>query len=71
MKMYTFVLALLLCACTSTQRTFYVDSITGDDANKGSSPTEAWKSLDKLNQQVFEPVRNNIRYYWKDLSIGS
>ena len=55
MKMYTFVLALLLCACTSTQRTFYVDSITGDDANKGSSPTEAWKSLDKLNQQVFEP----------------
>ncbi|WP_278704112.1 right-handed parallel beta-helix repeat-containing protein [Parabacteroides goldsteinii] len=55
MKMYTFVLALLLCACTSTQRTFYVDSITGDDANKGASPTEAWKSLDKLNQQVFEP----------------
>ena len=55
MKMYTFVLALLLCACTSTQRTFYVDSITGDDANKGSSLTEAWKSLDKLNQQVFEP----------------
>jgi hypothetical protein len=35
-------------------RAFYIDSVTGDDANDGHSATNAWKSLDKVNGTVFE-----------------
>lgn len=34
---------------------YYVDSANGSDAAKGTSESSAWKSLDKLNAQVFEP----------------
>lgn len=54
-KLLIVIISVLLCACTSQSRTFYVDSITGEDTNSGVSPSEAWKSLDKLNQQVFLP----------------
>ena len=32
-----------------------MDSLTGDDSNTGNSPSTAWKSLKKLNEQMFEP----------------
>ena len=54
---YIYMLLLLgwcLGACSSTE-CYYMDSITGDDSNSGTSPSRAWKTLDRLNQQVFKP----------------
>ena len=34
---------------------YYVDSISGDDANNGSAPKRAWKSLDRINTGTFGP----------------
>ncbi|MGP8234147.1 MAG: hypothetical protein ACLQVW_01860, partial [Limisphaerales bacterium] len=34
---------------------YYVDSQAGDDARAGTAPAQAWKSLDKVNGQVFQP----------------
>lgn len=33
---------------------YYVNSETGDDAQSGTSPDKAWKTLDKVNAQVFQ-----------------
>ena len=35
--------------------TYYVDAEHGNDSNNGTSPTAAWKSINKLNQQKFLP----------------
>jgi len=35
--------------------TYYVDAEHGSDSNNGTSPTTAWKSINKLNQQKFVP----------------
>jgi hypothetical protein len=34
---------------------YYVDSVSGDDANPGTSPANAWKSFQKLNATTFLP----------------
>ena len=34
---------------------YYVDSQSGDDARSGTAPAQAWKSLEKVNAQVFQP----------------
>ena len=34
---------------------YYIDSVLGDDSNSAVSPDEAWKSLGKLSDMVFEP----------------
>lgn len=54
-KLLAIIVGVLLCTCVSPSRIFYMDSIAGDDANPGTSETAAWKTLDKLNQQVFQP----------------
>lgn len=36
-------------------RNFYVDSRGGNDANAGTSPVLAWKTLDKVNATTFRP----------------
>lgn len=33
--------------------TFYVDSVLGDDADAGTAPDRAWKSLEKVNSTTF------------------
>lgn len=33
--------------------TYYLDCVNGDDRNKGTSPTQAWKTLDKVNDKSF------------------
>lgn len=38
-----------------THRTFYVDSISGNDAADGLSSGTAWKTLSKVNNTVFQP----------------
>ncbi len=35
--------------------TYYVDSNTGSDNNSGTSTAMAWKSLEKVNSQLFSP----------------
>jgi len=50
--------ALLFLAATLVQAAaapYYVDSDSGDDTHDGSSPTQAWKSLDPVNTHVFQP----------------
>lgn len=37
------------------KRVFYVDKLTGSDANAGTSSASAWKTLEKVNAQIFEP----------------
>ena len=34
---------------------YYVDSVGGDDANPGTSPAAAWKTLEKIDREVFHP----------------
>lgn len=50
-----FVVGLWLASCNSPGKCYYMDSITGDDSNKGNSPSQAWKSIDRLNEVVFKP----------------
>jgi hypothetical protein len=35
--------------------TFHVDSAAGDDSAPGTSPAQAWRSLERVNAQVFQP----------------
>lgn len=35
--------------------TYYVDSATGNDANPGTAPTAAWRTLERVNDVVFAP----------------
>jgi hypothetical protein len=35
--------------------TYYVDSLSGNDSNLGTSPTQAWKTLIKINATTFAP----------------
>ena len=36
-----------------TGRIFYVDDRKGCDGNEGVSPETAWKTLDRVNTQIF------------------
>ncbi len=35
--------------------TYYIDATGGNDSNDGTSPEQAWKSLDKVNNSIFAP----------------
>ena len=59
---------LVLGAGRATAAVYYIDSRSGDDARSGLAPAQAWKSLERVNRQVFEPgdqilfqVRHAIR----------
>jgi len=49
------VLAVLVCALGAAAATYHVDSVGGDDSQSGTSAVQAWKSLDRVNAQVFQP----------------
>lgn len=38
-----------------TGTTYYVDSVDGNDAASGQGPDDAWRSLDRVNSQTFQP----------------
>lgn len=40
---------------TSIGNTYYVDSLSGDDSNTGTSMTTPWKSLTKVSTTTFQP----------------
>ncbi|SFG99935.1 right-handed parallel beta-helix repeat-containing protein [Pedobacter insulae] len=49
-------------------KTYYVNATTGNDENSGSSPTNAWKTLTKINAQVFQPgdiIRLKCNEFWE------
>ncbi|MDR1718763.1 MAG: right-handed parallel beta-helix repeat-containing protein [Dysgonamonadaceae bacterium] len=46
---------LLLCLNVQGNTNYYISASTGNDANNGLSPETAWKSLEKVNAQVFQP----------------
>ncbi|WZU00735.1 hypothetical protein MGH68_14555 [Erysipelothrix sp. D19-032] len=39
----------------STSAIYYIDNILGNDANSGTAPEQAWQSLERVNNHVFEP----------------
>jgi len=38
-----------------SQTTYFVSSSGGNDSHTGTSPSSAWKTIDKVNQQTFSP----------------
>lgn len=56
-RIYWLIGMIIFClmSCTSEGETYYMDSITGDDSNGGTSPRRAWKTLARLNEQQFNP----------------
>ena len=49
-----FILAVLLWSGMAPAATYYVSSSTGSDLNSGTSSAAAWKTLAKVNGQVFQ-----------------
>lgn len=51
------ILAVCLLAPVMTvmAASYYVDATAGDDANNGTSPAQAWRSLEKVNGTTFQP----------------
>jgi hypothetical protein len=43
---------------SATAAGYYVDSETGDDSHTGTSPSQAWKTLERCNANVFQPGDN-------------
>lgn len=50
---------LILVACVfvteAAGATYHLDSATGDDTRKGTSPATAWRSLERVNRKTFQP----------------
>jgi hypothetical protein len=42
-------------AATATAASYFVDADSGSDANSGTAPASAWKSLEKVNGVTFAP----------------
>ena len=39
----------------NSKRSFYLDSVNGDDTRTGLSPKEAWRTLERANAQEYQP----------------
>lgn len=71
--LFMFIIA-QLCVVISPEISFgadyYVDSLNGDDGNRGISPNEAWRSVYKVNTTTLSPG-DNIYFrrggLWRDL----
>ena len=53
-------MGLLLSACAPqipdiSGTAYYVDCSQGDDSNEGTSPSQAWESLEHVNRTIFQP----------------
>lgn len=55
MKHLIGICLLLLALNARSAHIYYVDAITGNDANSGLSPEKAWRSLDRINRNVYQP----------------
>ncbi|MFN3404917.1 MAG: T9SS type A sorting domain-containing protein [Cytophagaceae bacterium] len=52
-KNYLLFLIIFVVPMLGNATNFYIDSQSGNDANSGTSPSQAWASLTKLNHTVF------------------
>jgi parallel beta helix pectate lyase-like protein len=43
------------CRSVHPGATYYVDALSGDDANTGTSPQHSWRTLTKVNSTTFHP----------------
>ena len=56
MRRHLLVFALCILPFFPAQSaTYYVDAKNGNDGNSGTSPTSAWKSLEKVGGFQFQP----------------
>jgi len=55
LRSFLFLLLSLDAAILSAQTSYYVDASGGDDANAGTAPTGAWRTLNRVNATVFAP----------------
>lgn len=55
-----------------TAQTYYVDATSGNDANTGLSPDQAWQTIDKVNSSTFHPA-DSILFKrgeeWRDTTL--
>ena len=49
-----FSLLLFIIKLSAQNTNYYIDSINGNDANTGKSPTSAWQTLTKVNTTTFK-----------------
>lgn len=56
-KLWTWAVLCGLCCShlAASATTYYVDSGSGDDSRSGTTPEQSWKSLQRVNQQIFQP----------------
>lgn len=54
MRLTVFIF-LLGVAVPAAARDYYVNSQSGDDAHSGLSRAQAWRTLERVNEQVFQP----------------
>lgn len=52
---FSLLLSIIFCSCNSTQKIYYIDSLSGSDNNSGLSPEEAWKSIKNIKDIRLEP----------------
>lgn len=45
----------LFCIGILSAENYYVDAVNGSDANPGTSPQKAWKTVNKVNETTFSP----------------
>ncbi len=55
MKTFSLCLLLLALELSASAITYHVDSQSGDDVREGTSPSQAWKSLERVNTHIFQP----------------
>jgi len=53
MKNIILIIILLLGINIYSQTTYFVNATGGNDSNTGTSSSSAWKTIDKINQQIF------------------
>jgi hypothetical protein len=49
---FTFLLLSLIVGTAFSQKTYYIDSQSGNDLNTGTAENSAWKTIDKLNNSM-------------------
>ncbi|MGE5138223.1 MAG: hypothetical protein ACM3JD_02070, partial [Rudaea sp.] len=49
------IIVFLWQAAAISGATYYIDSASGRDANPGTSPSRAWRSLSRVNSTTFQP----------------